>query len=133
MAVIMVIVVPMAMAMTVTMIVILMLLTTLFAALLLTLVLLVALTLFRTNVTRLVFPGLHEVHLPVTRMILAAMQAPGPGVLGRNVQVQRFCHNYMRRRLLDDDRPGIDHRRRRPATEIYATVDTRRNLSLNGH
>jgi hypothetical protein len=66
-------------------------------------------------------------------MILATVQAPGPCVLGRNVQIERFCHDYMRRRLLDDNRPGIDQRRRRPAIEVYATIDTRRNLSLNGH
>jgi hypothetical protein len=66
-------------------------------------------------------------------MILAAMQPPGLRVLGRNVQVQRLCHDHMRRRLLDDDRSGIDQRRRRPAIEIYATIDSRRKLPLNGH
>jgi hypothetical protein len=106
---------------------------TLFLTLLVALVLLVALMLLRTDVLRLVFPGPYEVHLPVARMILAAMQAPGPGVLRRNMQVQRFCHDHMRRRLLDDDRSGIDQRRRRPAIEIYATIDSRRELSLNGH
>jgi hypothetical protein len=86
-----------------------------------------------TDVPRLVFLRPYEIHLPVARMILAAMQAPGPGVLGRNVQIQRFGHDHMRRRLLNDDRPGIDQRRRRPAIEVYTTIYTRRNLSLNGH
>src|SRR5713226_7093952 len=80
-------------------------------------VLLSALILPGTNVPRLVFLGPYEVHLPVARMILAAMQAPGPGVLGRNVQIQRLCEDHMRRRLLDDDRSGIDQGRRRPAIE----------------
>jgi hypothetical protein len=96
-------------------------------------VLLVVLTVLLTHVPRLVFPGPYEVHLPVARMILVAMQAPGTRVVGRNVQVQRFCDNHMRRRLLDDDWPGIDQRRRRPATEIDATINTWRKLSLNGH
>jgi hypothetical protein len=94
---------------------------------------LVALTLPLTDVPGLVFPGPHEVHLPVARMILVAMQAPGPGVLGRNVQIQWFCHDHLRRRLLDDDRTGIDQWRRRPAIEVYTTINTRRNLSPNGH
>jgi ABC-type sugar transport system permease subunit len=86
-----------------------------------------------TDVPRLVFLRPYEIHLPVARMILAAMQAPGPGVLGRNVQIQRFGHDHMRRRLLNDDRPGIEQRWRRPAIEVYTTIYTRRNLSLNGH
>jgi hypothetical protein len=97
------------------------------------LVLLMPLMLPGTDVPRLVFLGPHEIHLPVARMILATVQTPGPCVLGRNVQIERFCHNHMRRRLLNDYRPGIDQRRRRPAIEVYATIDTRRNLSLNGH
>jgi hypothetical protein len=95
--------------------------------------LLVVLALPLTYIPRLVFPRPYEVHLPVARMILVAMQAPGPGVLGRNVQIQRLCHDHMRRRLLDDDRPGIDQSRRRSAAEVHATIDTRRNLSPNGH
>jgi hypothetical protein len=102
-------------------------------ALLLALVFLVALPLPGTNVPRLVFPGPYEIHLPVARMVLAAMHAPGPGVLRRNMQIQRFFNRHIRRRLLDDDRPGIDQSRRRPPVEIYTTVDTRRNLSANGH
>jgi hypothetical protein len=97
------------------------------------LVLLMPLMLPGTDVPRLVFLGPYEIHLPVARMILATVQTPGPCVLGRNVQIERFCHNHMRRRLLNDYRPGIDQRRRRPAIEVYATIDTRRNLSLNGH
>jgi hypothetical protein len=58
---------------------------TFLAMLLPTLVLLMPLRLPVTNVPRLVFPRPYEVHLPVARMILVAMQAPGPGVLGRNV------------------------------------------------
>jgi hypothetical protein len=110
--------------------------TTLLPALVLRLmaeVLLVVLTLLLADIHRLVFPGPYEVHLPVARMVLPAMQAPGPGVLGRNVQIQWLGHDHMRRRLLDDDRPGIDQRRRRPAIEVYTTIYTRRNLSLNGH
>jgi hypothetical protein len=86
-----------------------------------------------TYVPRLVFLRPYEIHLPVACTILAAMQTPGSRVLGRNVQIQRFCHDYLRRRLLDDDRPGIDQRRRRPAIEVDTTIYTRRNLSLNGH
>jgi hypothetical protein len=104
-----------------------------FTMLLAVLVLLMPLMLPGTDVPRLVFLGPHEIHLPVARMILATVQTPGPCVLGRNVQIERFCHNHMRRRLLNDYRPGIDQRRRRPAIEVYATIDTRRNLSLNGH
>jgi hypothetical protein len=105
----------------------------LLAMLLAALVLFMPLMLPGTDVPRLVLLRPYEIHLPVARMILAAMQAPGPGVLGRNVQIQRFGHDYMRRRLLNDDRPGIDQRRRRPAIEVYTTIYTRRNLSLNGH
>jgi hypothetical protein len=101
----------------------------LFAAL----VLLMPLMLPGTDVPRLVFPGPYEIHLPVARMILVTMQPPGPCVLGRNVQIERLRNDHMLRRLLDDDRPGIDQRRRRPTIEVYATIDTRRNLSLNGH
>jgi hypothetical protein len=102
---------------------------TLFSAL----VLLVALTLPGTDVVRVVFAGPYEVHLPVARVILAAMQAPRPGVLRRNMQIQRFGNDHMRRGLLNDDRPGIDQSRRWPTIEVYAAIDTRRNLSLNGH
>jgi hypothetical protein len=102
-------------------------------ALLLALVFLVALPLPGTNVPRLVFLGPYEIHLPVARMVLTAMHAPGPGVLRRNMQIQRFFLYHIRRRLHDDDRPGIDQSRRRPPVEIYTTVDTRRNLSANGH
>jgi hypothetical protein len=125
--------------MVVAMIVMLMVFMTLFAAFIpmfipmFLAVLLMALMLRGTNVPRLVFLGPYEIHLPVARVILAAMQAPGPGVLGRNVQIQRLCQDHMRRRLLDDDRSGIDQGRRRPAIEVYTTIDTRRNLSLNGH
>jgi len=130
-----VIVVAMAVAMIVVTIVMLLptLLAALFLALLVAKVLLVVLTLPFAHVPRLVLPGLHEVHLPIARMILVAMQTPRSSVLRRNVQIQRLCHDHMRRRLLDDDRPGIDQCWRRPATEIYAAVDARRNLSLNGH
>src|ERR1700730_18290968 len=83
------------------------------------LVLLMPLMLPGTDVPRLVFLRPYEIYLPVARMILTAVQAPGPGVLGRNVQIQRFGHDHMRRRLLNDDRPGIDQRRRRPAIEVY--------------
>ena len=96
-------------------------------------VLLVVLALPLTYIPRLIFPRPYEVHLPVARMILVAMKTPGPGMLGRNVQIQRLCHDHMRRRLLDDDRSGIDQRRRRPAIEIHTAIDTRRKLSLNGH
>jgi len=130
MAVVMII---MVMAVIVVMIVMLMLLPTLFLTFLVAQVLLVVLALFLAHVPRFVFPGPHEIHLPVACMILAAMQAPGPGVFGWNVQIQRFCHDDMRRRLLNDDRSGIDQRRRRPAIEIHAAIDTRRKLSLNGH
>jgi len=85
-----------------------------------------------TNIRRLIFPRPYEIHLPVARMVFVAMQAPGPGVFRRNMQVQRLCHNYMRRRLLDDDWLGIDQSRRRPPSEIDAAVNTRRNLSPNG-
>jgi hypothetical protein len=123
----------MVVAMIVMLMVLMALFPTLFLTLLVALVLLVALMLLRTNVPRLVFPRPHEIHLPVARMIFAAMQAPCSGVLRRNVQVQRFCHYYTRRRLLDDHRSGIDQRRRRAAIEINPTIDSRRNLSLNGH
>jgi len=129
MAVVIVVVMPVAM----TVLTIVMLIPTLFLALLVAKVLLVVLTLFFAYVPRLVLPGLHEVHLPIARMILVAMQTPRSSVLRRNVQIQRLCDDHMRRGLFDDDRPGIDQCWRRPATEIYAAVDARRNLSLNGH
>jgi hypothetical protein len=97
------------------------------------LVLLMPLMLPATDVPRLIFLGPYEIHLPVARMILATVQAPRPCVFGRNVQIERFCQDHMRRGLLDDNRPGIDQRRRRSSIEVYATIDTRRNLSLNGH
>src|SRR5882762_9694548 len=69
------------------------------ATLISVLVLLVALTLPVTDVPRLVLPGPYEVHLPVARMVLVAVQAPSSGVLRRNVQIERLDHNYMCRRL----------------------------------
>jgi hypothetical protein len=97
------------------------------------LVLLMPVTLSVTDVPRLVFLRPYEVHLPVARVILAAMQAPGPCMLGRNVQIERFRNDHIRGGLLDDDRRGVDQRRRRPAIEVYTAIYTRRNHSLNGH
>jgi len=149
--VVVIMVVVVVMPMIVTLMLVMALLTTLFVALfvalftpfLAPLVLLMALV-FRTsqrllavmlpltNIGRLIFPGPYEIHLPVARMVFVAMQAPGPGVFRRNMQVQRLCHNHMRRRLLDDDWLGVDQSRWRPPSEIHAAVNTRRNLSPNG-
>jgi hypothetical protein len=58
-------------------------------------VLIVVLTLPLADVPGLVFPGPHEVHLPVARMILVAMKTPGARMLGRNVQIQRLCYDHL--------------------------------------
>jgi hypothetical protein len=97
------------------------------------LLVLVALVFPGTDVTWGIFRGLHEVHLPVASVILVTMQAPGPGVLGRNMQVNRFRYDNVWRRLLDDDRSRIDQRRRRPAADVHATIDARRNFTADHH
>jgi hypothetical protein len=86
-----------------------------------------------TDVTRLIFPGLHEIHLPVAGVILVTMQAPGPGVLRRNMQVKRLRYDDVWWRLLDDDRLCIDQRWRRPAADVHSAIDARRNFTVNRH
>jgi hypothetical protein len=86
-----------------------------------------------TDVTGLIFGGPHEIHLPVARVVLVTMQAPVPGVLRRNMQVKRFRYDNVWWRLLDDDRLRIDQRRRRPAPDVDATIDARRNFTVNRH
>jgi hypothetical protein len=54
-------------------------------------------------------------------------------MLRRDVQVQRLRYHHVRRRLLDDDRFGIDQRRRRPAAQINSTIDARRYIALDRH
>jgi hypothetical protein len=94
---------------------------------------LVPLALPGANVLGVILTGLHEIHLAIARVILVTMQAPSPGVLRRNMQVKRLRDNNMRCRLLNDHRLRIDQRRRRPATEVHAAIDSRRDFAVNRH
>ena len=94
---------------------------------------LLALVFMGTDVSRLIFPGLHKIHLPVAGVILVTMQPPIPGMIGRNMQIKRRRHDNIRRRLLDDDGPRVDQRWRRPATDVHATIDAWRYFTANRH
>jgi hypothetical protein len=90
-----------------------------------------ALELRPTQVFRGVLAGAHEINRSIAGMVLVAMPPPVVRVLGRNVQIQRLDYNTGRRRL-DGHRLRVQHRRRRTATQVDATVNTRGDFSPDG-
>jgi hypothetical protein len=86
-----------------------------------------------TNVSGVVFNRLHEIDLPVARVVFVAMQSPGPGMIRRNVEVERLRNDHIWRGLLDKNGSRIDQRRWRPATEVHSHTHPERSHRESPH
>jgi hypothetical protein len=79
-----------------------------------------------TLVVRLVFHGSYEVHRSITGIVLSAVLAPIPRMVGRYMQIDGWRRGRLR---LDQHRLCIDQRRRRGVAEPNLAIDTGCHLS----